>query len=68
MIAAECSGVTISHHILKGAGMIQAKRGRIIILDREKLAELAGDIYGIPKDQYRRLIAPFGRGTGKTVM
>jgi hypothetical protein len=40
MIAAECSGVTISHHILKGAGMIQAKRGRIIILDRENSQSL----------------------------
>jgi CRP-like cAMP-binding protein len=68
MIAAERSGVTISLHILEGAGMIKARRGRIIILDREKLAELAGDIYGIPEDQYRRLIAPFGRGTSKTMI
>jgi CRP-like cAMP-binding protein len=60
MIAAERSGVTISLHILEGAGMIHAKRGRVIIRDRDKLIELAGDSYGVPEEQYRRLIGPFG--------
>ncbi len=62
MIAAERSGVTVSLHILEGAGMIRSKRGRVFILDREKLQELAGDSYGIPEREYRRLIGPLGRG------
>ena len=61
MIAAERSGVTVSLHILEGAGMIRSKRGRVIIRDREKLEELAGDSYGVPELEYRRLIGPFGR-------
>ena len=60
MIAAERSGVTVSLHILEGAGMIRSKRGRVVILDRGKLEELAGDAYGRPEAEYRRLIAPFG--------
>ncbi|RYF17564.1 MAG: Crp/Fnr family transcriptional regulator [Oxalobacteraceae bacterium] len=61
MIAAERSGVTVSLHILEGAGMIQSKRGRVIILDRDKLEELAGDSYGVPEAEYRHLIGPLGR-------
>jgi CRP-like cAMP-binding protein len=63
MIAAERSGVTVSLHILEGAGMIQSKRGRVIILDRDKLEELAGDSYGVPETEYRHLIGPLGRNT-----
>jgi CRP-like cAMP-binding protein len=61
MISAERSGVTITLHILEGAGMIRSVRGRVIIRDRDKLEDLAGDGYGIPEAEYRRLIAPFGR-------
>lgn len=61
MIAAERSGVTVSLHILEGAGMIRAKRGRVIIRDRDMLEELAGDSYGVPEAQYRHLIGPLGR-------
>ncbi|RYF19060.1 MAG: Crp/Fnr family transcriptional regulator [Oxalobacteraceae bacterium] len=65
MIAAERSGVTVSLHILEGAGMIRAKRGRVIILDREMLRELADDSYGAPEAQYRHLIGPLGREMDK---
>jgi CRP-like cAMP-binding protein len=61
MIAAERSGVTVSLHVLEGAGMIRAKRGRVLILDRHKLEELAGGSYGQPEAEYSRLIAPFGK-------
>ena len=39
--------------------MIQSKRGHVIILDRCTLADLAGDSYGVPEAEYRRLIGPF---------
>jgi CRP-like cAMP-binding protein len=61
MIASQRSGVTITLHVLEGIGAIKAKRGRVIILDREKLEDLAGDAYGEPEGEYRRLIGPFGR-------
>ena len=61
MIAAERSGVTVTLHILEGAGMIRSKRGRVIIVDRDKLEDLAGDSYGVPEAEYRHLIGPIGR-------
>ena len=60
MIAAERSSVTITLHILEGTGMIRSKRGRVIILDRDKLEELAGDGYGLPEAEYRHLIGLLG--------
>ena len=59
MIGAQRSGVTVSLHVLEGIGMIRAKRGRVTILDRDKLEELAGDSYGPAEAEYRRLIGPF---------
>jgi CRP-like cAMP-binding protein len=61
MIAADRSGVTVSLHVLEGAGMIRSRRGRVLILDRQKLEELAGEGYGRPEAEYRKLIAPFGK-------
>jgi CRP-like cAMP-binding protein len=67
MIAAERSGVTVSLHVLEGAGMIRATRGRVRILDRHKLEELAGEGYGQPEAEYRRLIGPFGKDDPRVV-
>lgn len=61
MIGAERSGVTVSLHVLEGAGMIRSLRGRVVVLDREKLIELAGAGYGPPEAEYRRMIGPIGR-------
>ena len=58
------AGVRPEHgvrHVLEGAGMIRSRRGRVMILDRHKLEELAGESYGRPETEYRRLIAPFGK-------
>jgi len=56
MIAAQRSGVTLSLHILEGAGMIRSTRGLVTILDREKLEDLAGDAYGPAEAEYHRLM------------
>lgn len=63
MLGVQRTGVTVTLHILEGGGSIRSKRGRVIILDREKLEELAGDAYGVPEAEYRQLIGPFGRST-----
>ena len=60
MVAAQRTGVTLTLHILEGAGIIRSQRGRVTILDRERLQELAGDSYGQAEAEYRRLIGPFG--------
>lgn len=46
MVAAQRTGVTLTLHILEGAGAIRAQRGRVTILNRDRLEELAGDTYG----------------------
>jgi CRP-like cAMP-binding protein len=65
MIAAERSGVTVTLHILEGAGMIRSMRGMVVVVDRGKLADLAGDGYGLPEAQYTKLLVPFGKGCGE---
>lgn len=68
MIAAERSTVTVTLHILEGAGMIRSKRGRVIIRDRDMLEDLAGDSYGVPEAEYRNLIGPLGRVPASLVL
>lgn len=60
MIGAQRSGVTVALHVLEGTGMVRSTRGLVTILDRAKLADLAGDSYGLAEAEYRRLIGPFG--------
>jgi hypothetical protein len=38
---------------------IKNTRGLIAILDRSKLEEAAGDVYGVPEGEYERMIGPF---------
>lgn len=56
MLGVRRPGVTTALHILEGARLIQAKRGRVIVLDREGLTELAGDSYGPAEAEYERLL------------
>jgi CRP-like cAMP-binding protein len=68
MIAAQRSGVTVALHILEGTGTIRSRRNLVVIRNRAKLEELAGDAYGVAEAEYRRLIGPLGstpqRGIG----
>lgn len=57
MLGVRRPGVTTATHVLEGAGMIRAERGKITVLDREKLEEMAGDTYGLAEAEYERLIA-----------
>lgn len=61
MISAQRSGVTVTLHVLEGIGVIRSSRGLVTILDRAKLENLAGITYGHPEEEYRTLIAPFGK-------
>ncbi|GJE62156.1 Crp/Fnr family transcriptional regulator [Methylobacterium trifolii] len=56
MLGVRRPGVTTAVHVLEGFGMVRARRGRITVLDREKLLDLAGDAYGSAEAEYRRLI------------
>nr|WP_246413129.1 Crp/Fnr family transcriptional regulator [Methylobacterium brachythecii] len=57
MLGVRRPGVTTASHVLEGAGMIRNKRGRITVLDREKLMDLAGEAYQVAEIEYERLAA-----------
>jgi CRP-like cAMP-binding protein len=59
MLAVRRAGVTEALKIREERGVIQTRRGNIMVLDRAGLEASAGDSYGIPEAEYRRLIGPF---------
>jgi CRP-like cAMP-binding protein len=58
MLAVRRAGVTEALNILEERGVIRARRGNIVVLDRAGLEAAAGDSYGVPEAEYRRLIGP----------
>jgi CRP-like cAMP-binding protein len=58
MLSVRRPGVTVALHMLEGEGVIQAKRGRVTVLNRTRLERMARGAYGIPEAEYRRLIGP----------
>ncbi|MCJ2116570.1 Crp/Fnr family transcriptional regulator [Methylobacterium sp. J-001] len=57
MLGVRRPGVTTATHVLEAGGMIQARRGHITVLNREKLESMVGDTYGAAEAEYERLIA-----------
>ena len=58
MLSVRRSGVTDTIHILEGEKLIKATRGQILILDRPGLLLFAGNSYGVPEQEYMRVINP----------
>ncbi len=58
MLAVRRPSVTTSLHALEGHGFIRSERGFVTIANRTGLEEFAGDAYGKPEAEYRRLIGP----------
>ena len=57
MLAVRRAGITDALNYLEGKKAIRAMRGRIIILNRATLEEMAGGSYGVPEQEYKRLLA-----------
>jgi CRP-like cAMP-binding protein len=55
MLGVRRAGVTETVHALTRKNLIRAARGQITILDRKGLERAAGDFYGVPEREYRRL-------------
>jgi len=53
-------------HILEGLRAIRSEHGRVVVRDRAKLEQIAGETYGDAEADYRRLIAPFGKSAQAT--
>jgi CRP-like cAMP-binding protein len=58
MLGTRRAGVTDGLHILEGKHLIRSTRGLIVISDPDGLRDLAGQSYGVPEAEYRRLIGP----------
>jgi CRP-like cAMP-binding protein len=56
MLGVRRAGVTDTLKHLKADGAIDVRRGKILILCRPDLEGIAGDAYGAPEAEYRRLI------------
>ncbi len=56
MLGVRRSSVTDALHRLEEEHAIRALRARIVVHDRARLMQLAGDTYGRPEQDYRRLI------------
>ncbi|MES1156571.1 MAG: Crp/Fnr family transcriptional regulator [Alphaproteobacteria bacterium] len=55
MLGVRRPGVTMALKPLEERGLIDAQRGVIVILDRKGLEENAGDFYGVPEAELKRL-------------
>jgi CRP-like cAMP-binding protein len=56
MLGVRRPGVTVALKALRERGLISYRRGEITIKDRNGVARVAGDAYGTPESEYRRLI------------
>jgi len=56
MLGVRRAGVTQALNALTTQGLIKAARGEITVLDRDGLKVSAGEAYGVPEKEYRRLL------------
>jgi CRP-like cAMP-binding protein len=56
MLGVRRAGVTEALIDLRRRKLVEAKRGEIVVLNRKGLERLAGNFYGLPEQEYRRLI------------
>jgi len=57
MLTVRRAGITESLNFLEGKKAIRSPRGRVIILNRAVLAQIAGAAYGVPEKEFKRLIS-----------
>jgi CRP-like cAMP-binding protein len=57
MLAVRRAGITEALNFLEGKKAIRALRGRVVVLNRSILEDIAGAAYGVPEKEYQRLIS-----------
>jgi CRP-like cAMP-binding protein len=56
MLGVRRAGVTEAIQSLKRKNLVNAARGVIEVLDRKGIERIAGDFYGVPEQEYQRLL------------
>ena len=56
MLGVRRPGVTEALHALRKEGLISYGRGQITVKNRKGMERIAGEAYGTPEAEYRRLI------------
>lgn len=56
MLGVRRSSVTNALHIVEGTGAIRATRSLVTVRNRDALERLAGACYGLPEQEYRRVL------------
>jgi hypothetical protein len=56
MLGVRRPGVTEALHVLREQGLILYGRGQIAVKNRKGMERAAGEAYGTPEAEYRRLI------------
>jgi Mn-dependent DtxR family transcriptional regulator len=56
MLAVRRPSVTDALAVLEGEGYIRSERKLITIRNRPALEEFAGDAYGVPEEEHRRVV------------
>jgi CRP-like cAMP-binding protein len=56
MLGVRRAGVTVALHLLQERGLIRTQRSHIAIVDRKGLEHMTNGAYGVPENEYRRLI------------
>ena len=57
MLGARRASVTDALHVLEGEHLIRSTRSNVEIRDRPRLIDFAGEAYGTPEAEHRRLMA-----------
>jgi CRP-like cAMP-binding protein len=55
MLGVRRAGVTEALNALEGRRLIESGRGRVVVRDRKGIERSAGESYGVPEAEYRRL-------------
>ncbi|WP_352593498.1 helix-turn-helix domain-containing protein [Mesorhizobium caraganae] len=56
MLGVRRPGVTVALQVIEGRGLIQSRRGEVVISDRKGLINLANGSYGDSEAEYRRVV------------
>jgi CRP-like cAMP-binding protein len=56
MLGVRRAGITTALHVLNDHDLIRVQRGKIVVLDRQGLEQVAGAYYGVPESELQRLM------------